>query len=151
MAGSSNYRRPEGLRSFLCKQVYRHLWGMDLDPTSRIATSAYIDRTWPRGVHVGASTVIDEEAVVLTHDLTRGVRFDTRIGAGCYIGARAIIMPGVSIGDGAIVRPGSVVTRNVASGSTVSGNPARELGEDAQQTATRTDCGKPKRRRRRGS
>jgi len=128
MAGSGNNRRSEGLRSFLRKQICRHVWGMDVDPTSRIAISAYMDRTWPKGVHVGASTIIDEEAVVLTHDLTRGVRFDTRIGSGCYIGPRAIIMPGVSIGDGAIVLPGSVVTRNVAAGSTVSGNPARELG-----------------------
>ena len=151
MAGSSNKRRSEGLRSFVRKQFCRHVWGMDLDPTSQIATSAYIDRTWPRGVHVGPATIIDEEAVVLTHDLTRGVRFDTRIGAGCYIGPRAIIMPGVSIGDGAIVRPGSVVTRNVAAGSTVSGNPARELGREAQQTATRSDCGKPKRKRPRAS
>lgn len=130
MASSSKGRRSFGMRAFVRKQVLRHVWGMDLHPTSQIALSAYIDRTWPSGVHIGASAVIDEEAVVLTHDLTRGVRFDTWIGEGCYVGPRAIIMPGVSVGDGAIVRPGSVVTRDVTAGSTVSGNPARDLGQE---------------------
>lgn len=151
MAGTSKVRHPLGMRAFMRKQVLRHLWGMDLHPTSQIALSAYIDRTWPNGVHIGASAVIDEEAVVLTHDLTRGIRFDTRIGAGCYVGPRAIIMPGVSVGDGAIVRPGSVVTRDVAAGSTVSGNPARELGLEVPPSPASSDCGTPGRKRPRAS
>ena len=50
------------------------------------------------------------------------------IGADVWIGGGAIIMPGVTIGDGAIVGAGSVVTRDVAKGVTVVGNPARVLG-----------------------
>jgi acetyltransferase-like isoleucine patch superfamily enzyme len=146
IATSSKKRPPEGLRSYLRKQLCRHVWRMDLDPTCDVALSAYLDRTWPTGVHVGPWAIIDEEAVVLTHDLTRGVRLDTRIGASCYIGPRAIIMPGVSIGDGAIVRAGSVVTRNVPPGRTVSGNPARELGRELQATGNASDCGAPMRR-----
>ena len=49
------------------------------------------------------------------------------IGADVWIGGRAIIMPGVTIGDGAIVGAGSVVTRDVPAGVTVVGNPARIL------------------------
>ena len=98
---------------------------MDIHPTAVIAPSAYIDRTWPQGIHIGAQTVVDEEAVILTHDLTRGVRFDTRIGANCYLGPRAIVMPGVTIGDNAVVNAGSVVTKDVPAHATVSGNPAR--------------------------
>lgn len=48
-----------------------------------------------------------------------------RIGANCWIGGGAIILPGVSIGDDAIVGAGSVVTRDVPHGATVMGNPAR--------------------------
>jgi maltose O-acetyltransferase len=49
------------------------------------------------------------------------------IGDNVWIGGAAIILGGVSIGDGAIVGAGAVVTRDVAAGSTVAGNPAREI------------------------
>ena len=48
-----------------------------------------------------------------------------RIGSNVWIGGGAIVLPGVSIGDDAIVGAGSVVTRNVPPGTTVVGNPAR--------------------------
>ncbi len=42
-----------------------------------------------------------------------------------WIGGGAILLPGVTIGEGAIVAAGSVVTKNVQAGTTVMGNPAR--------------------------
>jgi maltose O-acetyltransferase len=48
-----------------------------------------------------------------------------RIGSDVWIGGGAILLPGVTIGDGALIGAGSVVTRNVAAGQTVAGNPAR--------------------------
>ena len=50
-----------------------------------------------------------------------------RIGSDVWIGGGALIMPGVTIGDGAIIGAGSVVTRDIAAGATVAGNPARPL------------------------
>lgn len=47
------------------------------------------------------------------------------IGANVWIGSGAIILPGVAIGDDAIIGAGSVVTRDVPAGATVVGNPAR--------------------------
>ena len=47
------------------------------------------------------------------------------IGRNVWIGGGAIILPGVTIGDDAVIGAGSVVTRDVASGVTVLGNPAR--------------------------
>jgi acetyltransferase-like isoleucine patch superfamily enzyme len=44
-----------------------------------------------------------------------------------WIGARAIILPGVTIGEGAVVAAGSVVTKDVAPYTIVGGNPARPL------------------------
>jgi acetyltransferase-like isoleucine patch superfamily enzyme len=49
------------------------------------------------------------------------------IGRDVWIGMGAIILPGVTIGDGAIVSAGAVVTSNVASGTVVTGVPARLL------------------------
>lgn len=48
-----------------------------------------------------------------------------RIGSNCWIGGGAIILPGVTIGDDALVGAGSIVTRDVPAGATVVGNPAR--------------------------
>jgi maltose O-acetyltransferase len=50
-----------------------------------------------------------------------------RIGRHAWIGGAAVILPGVTIGDGAIVGAGSIVTRDVAAGITVAGNPARPI------------------------
>ena len=49
------------------------------------------------------------------------------IGKSAFIGARAFILPGVTIGDGSIVGACSVVTKDVASNARVAGNPARVI------------------------
>lgn len=51
-----------------------------------------------------------------------------RIGSDIWIGDLVIILPGVSIGDGAIVGAGSVVTRDVAPFTVVAGVPATPIG-----------------------
>lgn len=50
-----------------------------------------------------------------------------KIGENVWLGGGVIILPGVTIGDGAIIGAGSVVTRDVAAGARVAGNPARPL------------------------
>ncbi|WP_227368510.1 DapH/DapD/GlmU-related protein [Halomonas sp. M20] len=47
------------------------------------------------------------------------------IGRNTWIGGHAVILPGVTVEDDAIVGAGSVVTRDVPAGTTVSGNPAK--------------------------
>jgi galactoside O-acetyltransferase len=58
----------------------------------------------------------------------------TRIKGKSWIGARAIILRGVTIGEGAIVAAGSVVTRDVASWTVVGGNPAQFIKKLAPRT-----------------
>lgn len=48
-----------------------------------------------------------------------------RIGANVWIGGGAILLPGVTIGDDAIIGAGSIVTRDVPAGAKALGNPAR--------------------------
>ena len=89
--------------------------------------SATLDRTYPRGVHIGESSAVSFGAVVMTHDYTRGLHLDTRIGERCQIGAHSFIMPGVTIGDECVVAPASVVMKDVPSNTLVAGNPARMI------------------------
>ena len=86
-------------------------------------------------VIIGEGTAIGPAVQILAADHPRDpelrrrqVRFGrpVTIGANVWIGGGAIILPGVTIGDDSIVGAGSVVTRNVAAGVTVVGNPARE-------------------------
>lgn len=57
------------------------------------------------------------------HEIARPVD----IGADVWIGGGAVILPGVSIDDGAVIGAGSVVTRDVASNAIIVGNPARPI------------------------
>ena len=52
---------------------------------------------------------------------------DTVVGNDVWIGAEAMIMPGIRIGDGAMIGSRSVVTKDVAPYAIVAGNPAREI------------------------
>ena len=112
------------LRAGLQRLIQTRIWGMDIHPSAMIEPTALIDRTWPRGIHIGPETLVGEEAVVLAHDMTRGVYMDTRIGARCVLGPRSIILPGVTIGDDCLVMPGAMVTKSMPPGSLAVGNPA---------------------------
>ena len=105
------------------------VWGVKLSKTSRVSFSAFLDKTHPKGICIGEKTLVARGAVVLSHDFSRGFRGHTRIGHYCLIGANAIVLPGVTIGDHVVVGAGAVVTKDVESNSLVVGNPARKIRE----------------------
>ncbi|HWK86713.1 MAG TPA: acyltransferase [Xanthobacteraceae bacterium] len=109
------------------RAYFVRVWKMDIDPSAWFSLKVHFDRTHPRGIHIGPESYVAFGAVLLTHDMTRGIYADTRVGARCFIGAHSILLPGVTIGDGSIVAAGSVVTRDVAPGSIAAGNPARTV------------------------
>lgn len=55
------------------------------------------------------------------------------IGKNCWIGAGALIMPGVTIGDNTVVGAGSVVTKDLPSNVVAVGNPCRVLREISER------------------
>ena len=125
----------------------RSFWGMDLGEGVRISFKARIDKTNPRGVHIGRFSGVSFDAVILAHDFINNQLVDTWIGERCQIGCCAIIYPGVRIGDGVIVAAGSVVTRDVPDGCIVAGNPARivEKGINPGKYGIRVDTLPPER------
>ena len=85
------------------------------------------------GVQIGANCSISPEVYILSldHD-PQNPDFGTRggvttIGDHVWIGVRAIIRAGVTIGEGAVIGAGAVVTRDIAPWRIAVGNPAREI------------------------
>jgi maltose O-acetyltransferase len=87
---------------------------------------------------IGDRVRLGPEVLVLTsshhigdHSTRAGYasRAPVSIGSGAWLGARAIILPGVSIGDGAVVAAGAVVTKPVPADHLVAGVPARLVRE----------------------
>lgn len=87
-------------------------------------------------IRIGDSTQIGPAVQIYTADHPRDP--ETRraglesgkpisIGRNVWIGGGAILLPGVTVGDDAVIGAGSVVTRDVAAGVTVVGNPARPV------------------------
>jgi len=119
----------------------RHVRGHAIGANCIVSFKANIDRTNPRGVHIGEDTGIAFGAVILAHDFPFNRLVDTRIGARCLIGAHAIIGPGVTVGDGTIVAPGAVVLSSLPANCVAVGNPARvvERGIRAGRWGVRID------------
>jgi acetyltransferase-like isoleucine patch superfamily enzyme len=127
-----SYRRLRLSILALKRIYYTYILGMDIHPTASFSMSAKLDKSNPRGIHIGRESYVAFEAVIMSHDMTRGLRTDTWIGDRCFVGGRSIILPGVRIGDHCIVGAGSVVTKDVPAHSVVAGNPARILQSNVQ-------------------
>lgn len=87
-----------------------------------------------RGIHIGNNVCIASEVMIWTlhhdyNDLTFGVKGGrVEIGDYAWICSRAIILPGVKIGEGAVVAAGAVVCKDVEPYSIVGGIPANKIG-----------------------
>jgi acetyltransferase-like isoleucine patch superfamily enzyme len=103
------------------------VFGMDVGSASRIAWTAHIEATNPRGVHIGAGTEIGPGADLSAYDSANDLNVELWIGERCHIGRGAVIYPGVRIGDGSIVAPGAVVAADVPDNCFVVGHPARAV------------------------
>lgn len=104
---------------------YRAFYGMDIGQGVRISRGARLDKTNPKGIHIGDYSAVTKGAIVLSHDFVNREWRDTYIGKNCFLGYNCIIMPGITIGDNCIVAANSLVGRNVLPNSVVMGNPAK--------------------------
>ena len=101
---------------------------------TRIARGVSIDISGD--VIIGHNCMICEDVLIITHKHNHPDHFnkekietsDIIIDNNVFIGARAIILPNVTIiGKNSIIGAGSVVTKNVEQNSVIAGNPAREI------------------------
>jgi sugar O-acyltransferase (sialic acid O-acetyltransferase NeuD family) len=104
----------------------------DIGPGLQAAQNAVVNA----GAYVGPDVILNVGCVV-SHDVSVGAHTHiapgvllggaSNVGARCLVGAGSIVLPGVQVGDDCVVGAGSVVTKDVASGCTVVGSPARTM------------------------
>ena len=99
----------------------------------------YVDGIFPHHVTVGRNCILSSESALLAHGVLvspYGGKAVT-VEDNCFIGYGAIVLPGMTIGEGSIVGAGSVVTKDVPAHSIVGGNPARIIRErDPEELAS---------------
>ena len=110
--------------------IYVKLYGMHIHCSARISFGTRLDKTNPKGIHIGEESYIASGAIIFSHDYSRALHKDTFIGKRCFIGANAIIMCGIKIGNEVVVGSGAIVTKDVPSNCIVAGNPARIIKEN---------------------
>lgn len=137
---------------FIRKAIYSSV-GMRIGRATAIYSGAEIRR--PECIEIGEGTIIGHHAILdgrLGINIGRNVNFSTgvwiwtvqhdyrdphfgdaggavTIGDNAWISCRVTILPGVTIGEGAVVAAGAVVTQNVEPYTVVGGIPAKKIGE----------------------
>jgi putative colanic acid biosynthesis acetyltransferase WcaF len=121
--------------------------GIKIGESCNIGNNAFLDGR--RGLEIGNCVATGSEVMIYTlqHDIDSPF-FDVVggpviIGDFVYIGPRAIILPNIKIGEGAVVAAGAVVTRDVLPYHVVGGVPAKFLRERRHDLDYRPDFAMP--------
>lgn len=118
--------------------LLHRLRGVQIGERSWIGFDTLIEPEYPHRVVIGDRVAIGIRVLILAHFAHHGrnretstgnvdERVSVRIEDDAFIGPGAVIMPNVTIGTGAVVTAGSVVTRSVAPLTMVQGNPAKPI------------------------
>ncbi len=115
-------------------RVWLHrMRGVSIGNNVSIGLSALIETAYPKLVVIGNNVTIGMRAVIIGHlrDLTVQARAASqptvRIEDNVYIGPGVIVLPNVTIGQGAVITAGSVVSRSIPAQTLATGNPARPI------------------------
>ncbi|MCA1021322.1 acetyltransferase [Halobacillus litoralis] len=109
--------------------LYRTFLNMKVGDQTAFALMVMVDIMFPEKIKVGYNTVIGYNTTILAHEyLIDEYRLgEVIIGDEVLIGANTTILPGVTIGDRAVVSAGTLVNKDVPPGSFVGGNPMKVI------------------------
>jgi len=109
--------------------LYRRFLHMKVGDQTSFALMVMPDVMFPERIKIGRNSIIGYNTTLLAHEyLIDEYRIgDVEIGDQVLIGANSTILPGVHIGDGAIVSAATLVHKDVQAGSFVGGNPMKVI------------------------
>lgn len=107
--------------------LYRTCLRMKIGKQTSFALMVMPDIMFPEKISIGTNTIIGYNTTILAHEyLIKEYRIgNVSIGDEVMIGANTTILPGVEIGNGAIVSAGTLVHKDVPAGAFVGGNPMK--------------------------
>lgn len=142
---NGGYHQPERVRELLAELIGKPVdetvtvfpplhsdFGKNITLGKRIFINSGCKFQDQGGITIGDDSLIGHNVVIATlnHELSPSRRTDMHpaavtIGRNVWVGSNATILPGVTIGDDAVVAAAAVVTKDVPAGSIVVGSPAR--------------------------
>lgn len=122
----------------LKRHLYRFFLHMEIGEKTALALMVMPDMLYPEMITIGSNSIVGYNTTILAHEyLIDEYRLgNVVIGDEVMIGANSTILPGVHIGDRAVVSAGTLVHRDVPAGSMVGGNPM-QLIYTAEERAER--------------
>ncbi len=119
---------------FGVKNALYRMMGMKVGRRVAFGLMAMVDVVFPELISIGDDAVIGYNTVILTHEflIEEWRRGPVELGRRVLVGANCTILPGVRIGDGAVVSAHSLVNRDVRPGDRVGGVPIRSLHRVAE-------------------
>ena len=125
------------LPSYRVRVTLVRLCGVRVGPGAYIGNLVYFDGEYPEFIEVGPEVSVAPGVIIVAHSggspylSRRGIFHEPPkkvvLKRGAWIGAGALILPGVVVGEGSIVAAGSVVGQDVPEYTIVAGNPARAV------------------------
>ncbi|MCE0453054.1 DapH/DapD/GlmU-related protein [Brevibacillus sp. AF8] len=115
--------------------MYRTFLRMEVGQHSAVALMVMMDIMFPEKIKIGRNCVIGYNTTILAHEyLIDEYRLgEVVIEDAVLVGANTTILPGVTIGKGAIVAAGTVVHKDVPPGAFVGGNPMQLIRTKASE------------------
>ena len=125
----------------------RFLTGIEIHPGATFGRRVFIDHGM--GIVIGEMAEVGDDCTIYQGvtlggtSLVKGAKRHPTLGKGVIVGANACVLGGFTVGDGARVGSGAVVTKPVPDGATAVGNPARIIAaqQDAQREAAAARMG----------
>jgi len=117
----------------------RFFTGIEIHPGATIGRRVFIDHGM--GVVIGEMAEVGDECTIYQGvtlggtSLVKGAKRHPTLGRGVIVGANACVLGGFTVGDGARVGSGAVVTKPVPVGATAVGNPARIIEAEPARDA----------------
>jgi len=108
-------------------RCYR-VMGVQMAPdTLYVGPDCYLDDIYPELISLGSGVVVSFRVTMVAHDHVTDSVAPITVEDRAFIGTGSILLPGVRIGEGAVVAAGAVVTEDVPPGALVGGVPAHPL------------------------